>query len=86
MIRTQIQLTEAQAEVLKRLARERRVSMAALIREAVDELVSRGSERDVRWERAMSVVGKYRDREGATDVAENHDRYFAEAVRDWRSS
>ena len=36
MIRTQIQLTEAQAEKAKRLAAERGVSMAEVIRELID--------------------------------------------------
>ena len=84
MIRTQIQLTEHQAEVLRRLAHERRVSMAALIREAVDRLIDREDDRDERWRRALSVVGKYRDKAGATDLGVNHDKYLADAYEDWR--
>jgi len=34
-----MQLTERQAEILKRVAFERHTSMAAVIREAVDEVV-----------------------------------------------
>lgn len=75
MIRTQIQLTEEQARVLERLSRRRGVSKAALIREALDRLVEEeGGER--RWERALSVVGKFRS--GAHDVSGEHDRYLAE--------
>lgn len=32
-----------------------------------------------RWERALAVVGAFEDR--ATDVAERHDDYLAEAFR-----
>lgn len=84
MVRTQIQLTEEQAEVLRHLAHERRVSMASLVREAVDRLIDHDDDRDERWRRALSVVGKYRDKEGATDVGVNHDKYLAEAYEDWR--
>jgi Arc/MetJ-type ribon-helix-helix transcriptional regulator len=84
VVRTQVQLTEKQAEVLRRLAHERRISMAALVREAVDRMIERDDDREERWRRALSVVGKYRDKEGATDVAVNHDKYLAEAYEDWR--
>lgn len=79
MIRTQVQLTEEQAGELKRLAAERGVSMAQLIREGVDStLRGAGSARD--WDRARSVLGKYRS--GAADVSEQHDRYLADAFGD----
>ena len=77
MIRTQIQLTEAQLERLKRLAAERGVSIAAIVREAVDRLGT-DSERHARRQRALSVVGKYRS-DGAGDIAERHDEYLADA-------
>lgn len=77
MIRTQIQLTEEQAVALERLARRRGVSKAALVREGVERVIeSDGGEG--KWERMLAAIGKHRDREGATDVAENHDRYLAE--------
>lgn len=79
MVRTQIQLTEAQAAKLKRLSAESGLSMAALIREAVDRLV-RGTDPDARWERALAVVGKYAS--GQSDVGEEHDRYLVEAFGD----
>ena len=82
MVRTQIQLTAAQAEGLRRLARRRGVSMAQLIRESVDQTLE-ATDRDVLWERAFAVVGKYVDKDGATDVAERHDEYLADAYQDW---
>lgn len=77
MVRTQIQLTESQSEQLRRRAAERRVSMAALIREAVDRSLVE-SEREGRVERAMEAVGKHPST-GPTDVAEQHDRYLSDA-------
>jgi hypothetical protein len=82
MVRTQISLTTEQAERLNRLARQRGVSMAALVREAVDASFER-DDREERWQRALSMIGKYRSKDGATDVAENHDKYLAEIYHDW---
>lgn len=81
----QIQLTAAQAAGLRRLAAKRGVSMAALIREGVDRTLE-GDERALMWEGALSVLGKYTDRDGATDVAEEHDRYLDDAYFHWRRS
>jgi hypothetical protein len=84
MVRTQVQLTEEQMERLRRASVERGVSIAALIREAVDRTLE-VSDRERRWELAMSVVGTSRDVDGATDVSERHDDYFADAVEErWR--
>jgi Ribbon-helix-helix protein, copG family len=83
MVRTQIQLTEDQMMRLRLASAERGVSIAALIRDAVDRALAE----DLRagdWERALSVVGKYRDIEGATDVSTKHDDYLADAYEDWR--
>lgn len=76
MVRMQIRPTEAQARELKRLATQRKVSVAEVIREAVDRELEQES-RAARWERAMGVVGKYSS--GIDDIAERHDDYLAEA-------
>lgn len=76
MIRTQMQLREDQVRALKRKAAERGVSMAQVIRDAIDQSLDRDDE-DVKWERAFSVVGKFRS--GLSDVSERHDDYLAEA-------
>jgi Arc/MetJ-type ribon-helix-helix transcriptional regulator len=81
MIRTQIQLTEEQAAKLKRLAAARDVSMAEVIRDAVDRL----ADRDGRAERlalAVSVLGKFHDIAGKTDVSVRHDEYLAEILEE----
>ncbi|MGH8886058.1 MAG: ribbon-helix-helix protein, CopG family [Egibacteraceae bacterium] len=77
MIRTQISLTEEQMEALRRVAADRGVSIAAVVRGAVDELIDRDDRRRL-MQRALSVAGKYRDIEGATDVGRRHDDYLAE--------
>jgi hypothetical protein len=78
MIRTQIQLTDEQAAAAKRLAAERGISMAEVIRQALDRELRSGSDRTERWRRALSVVGKFHDIEGKTDVSERHDDYLAD--------
>lgn len=74
MIRTQIQLTESQVRRLKQLATERGVSIAALIREAVDRHIVGRDPQSVR-ERAVNSIGGFRS--GLPDVSEEHDRYLA---------
>lgn len=80
MIRTQIQLSEEHYRALKKEAARRGVSIAALVREGVEKVL-RETETATSAEkrkRALDVVGKFRDLEGATDVSTNHDKYLAE--------
>ena len=77
MIRTQIQLTEAQANSLRLLAGKEGVSMAELIRSSIDRyLQASGRETDPELTaKAREIAGKYGS--GIPDLAENHDRYYA---------
>ena len=79
MIRTQIQLTEEQSRRVKTVAQEENVSMAQVIRDAIDAWLEQRSKPRAadRWERSLSLVGKFRS--GLSDIAENHDAYLAEA-------
>jgi hypothetical protein len=77
MIRTQIQLTEEQAEKAKRLAAVRGVSMAEVIRQLLDAAPER-DDRAERFARALAAVGIGRDIEGKTDVGVRHDEYLAD--------
>jgi len=80
MIRTQIQLSEAQARKLKAAARRDGISLAEAIRRLVDRgLAEAGTDRAQRYERGAKVLGKFRDRRGARDVATQHDAYLDEA-------
>jgi predicted DNA-binding ribbon-helix-helix protein len=79
MERTQISLEHEQAERLRRLARERGVSMAHLVREAVDRTYGSALASPTRaelWERALSAVSS--GASGLADVAESHDAYLDE--------
>lgn len=76
MVRLQVQLTDAQIAALRRSARAREMSVASIVREAVDRhLAAEGV--DDAWARALSVVGRYRG--GTENVSVEHDAYLDEA-------
>ncbi len=79
MVRTQIQLSEEQAQALKEQAARQDTSMAALIRQAVDEwLRSAGAfDREERKRRALELAGRYHS--GHSDLSSEHDRHLVEA-------
>jgi hypothetical protein len=79
MIRTQIQLTENQVQALKKIAASRRVSVAKLIRQAVDSMIKSSPlvDPEERYKRAMDIVGKFHS--GKHDVSEKHDTYLMDA-------
>jgi hypothetical protein len=60
---------------LRAIAAERGVSIAALIREAVDRQLVTGGAR-ARRERLIRSIGGFRSGQG--DVSRDHDRYLAE--------
>jgi len=76
MVRTQIQLTEDQVKALKRISMPRRLSIAELIRRAVDTLIKSSTVVDVkeRHRRAIEIVGQFSS--GKRDISKNHDRYL----------
>lgn len=83
MIRTQISFDEEQYAKLQARARAEGVSMAALVRDAVDAKL--GAEDQVRRRvvrRALSVIGIARGGQAA-NVSEDHDRYLDEAYGEW---
>ena len=79
MVRTQIQLTEDQAKALKKIAQSRHLSVAELIRKAVDTVIKSSTVINVeeRHKRAMEIVGKFGS--GKCDVSKKHDLYLREA-------
>ncbi|HKY51390.1 MAG TPA: CopG family transcriptional regulator [Candidatus Limnocylindria bacterium] len=80
MKRLQIQLTDEQEAAIRRHAARHGRSVAAVVRQAVDRYVGQEA-RKGGAARVMALAGKYRDREGARDVARNHDRYLGDAYR-----
>ena len=80
MVRTQIQLTEEQAQALKRMSARQGKSVAEIIRMSVDDLIRRGGEKDpveIR-QRALQAAGKLN---GPSDLSSNHDQYLADAFQ-----
>jgi hypothetical protein len=75
VIRTQISLTETQMARLRAASLREGVSIAQLIREAVDRTLPDDDLR-ARRKRALAAVGCIA--EGAPDAARNHDRYLAD--------
>lgn len=76
MVRTQIQLTEEQARYLKRLAHEKKISMAELIRRSIDRYLQEQVSPDERKQKLLSVIGMVDS--GIDDLGERHDQYLAE--------
>ena len=82
MIRTQIQLSENQVRSIKQLAATLGVSMAEIIRRAIDDKIKeefRPSREEVR-ERAMRAGGRFSVE--IKDLSTNHDQYLAEAFEE----
>ena len=80
MVRTQIQLTEEQAQKLKMMAAERDVSLSELIRQSVELLIANSRNLPVseRRKRAMAIAGRFRSGDGDANVSGEHDAYLAE--------
>ena len=79
MIRTQVQLTESQVQALRKMAVSRRVSIARLIRQAVDSMIESSPQPDPeeRRKRALEIVGKFGS--GQHDISTKHDDYLPDA-------
>jgi hypothetical protein len=80
MIRTQIQLTDEQADALRRRASSENVSIAELVRRAIDAFTRTGppSAREVR-RRAMQAAGRFAS--GVSHTSSRHDEALADAFR-----
>lgn len=79
MVRTQIQLDEATYEALRRRAFEKGVSMSAIAREELAKALriekpKKYSTKDFSW------IGAGRSRDGRTNIAEERDQAFVEAI------
>lgn len=78
MIRTQIRLTEEQlAAALRHRAAERGVSVAGLVRAAVDRQLA-DDDSTARRQRMIDVLRNAHYRSNFTDISERHDDYLAE--------
>lgn len=81
MVRTQIQLTDDQARMVKKLATARGVSIAEIIRQAVEGIIhsSPAIDREERVKRAREIVGKFSS--GKSDISGKHDAYLEAAYK-----
>ena len=96
MVRTMVQLTEEQVKALKKLAKARKTSMAQLVRESVDQYIVTAPKElthEEKRQRALAFLQyikeneeKFRDSEGKTDIAINHDKYLEEIYSTWKKS
>ncbi len=82
MVRTQIQLTEEQAKAVRRIAASRHLSIAELIRQAIDSMIKSPTFAGLeeRQNRAIEVIGKFSS--GKRDISKHHDRYLADAYQE----
>lgn len=82
MVRTQVQLTPKQLKILRSRARRLNVSVAELVRRAVDAYVAAeiAPSFEERRRRAIEAAGRFGS--GKTDVAKRHDDYLAETYRE----
>lgn len=81
MVRTQIQLPEQQVSTLKQLALQQHVSMAELIRRAVELFTASPEAGNLqeRKQRALAAAGRFHS--GHDDIAARHDDYLAKAFK-----
>lgn len=79
MVRTQIQLTEEQVMALKKIALSRHLSIAEIIRQAVDTVIRTDTVVGIeeRRKRAIDIVGRFSS--GKRDISRKHDTYLVEA-------
>jgi len=77
LIRTQIQLSQRQSNILKDLSTTRKESIASLIRQAIDQFIASGApNRTGLYEQALTVVGKFQAE--SPDISVEHDKYLDE--------
>jgi hypothetical protein len=81
MVQTQVQLTEEQAQALKRLAAARQSTVAELVRQSIDRLIlqSVGAEDKEKRQRAILAAGRFHS--GQSTISVEHDQHLAEAYQ-----
>ena len=83
MVRMQIQFTEDEVAALRHEAAQRRLSISAVVREAVDSRLAQpppGPSRDELVRRSLAAMGRFHS--GTGDVSARHDEYFADSILD----
>ena len=85
MVRAQVQFDAAQHRRLKELTAKRGVSVAQLVREGVEVLLSADRAASP-WDEVFEIVGKYGRGAPPENVGREHDLFLDEAYGDWRES
>lgn len=81
MVRTQIQLTDAQSRGLKALAAAEGRSMAEVIRDGVDALLRTRGVVDREAVKARSIAALGRFKSGTRHLGSRHDDHLADAFQ-----
>ena len=76
MIRTHIRLTEEQTRALKERAVLQRISVAQIVRDAIDRALADDTRDHSQWRRALALMGRFSG--GPSDVSTHHEAYLAE--------
>jgi predicted Ser/Thr protein kinase len=79
MRRTQVSLTDEQIKALRQEAVRRGVSMAEVVRDAIEDHLQHASQGEM-IRRALAVVGRFSS--GRSDVALEHDRELEQGYAD----
>lgn len=80
MVRTQIQISEDQAEALRSRAAREKVSVSELVRRAVDAFIrSNRPSLEEQRDRAMKAAGRFAS--GTHDTSTRHDEVLGDAFR-----
>ena len=79
MVRTQIQLTERQAAMIRRVAAIHHISMAEAIRRGIDQFLKTNLVVDPKEQRERALAAAGRFRSGHADTSAEHDDALAEA-------
>lgn len=80
MVRTQIQITEEQSDLLKQVAKEENISIAKLIRLSIDHLVKNRfviNEAEKKKNAMLAVNQSFHS--GIKNISTNHDQYLTES-------
>ncbi|MBK6847779.1 MAG: CopG family transcriptional regulator [Proteobacteria bacterium] len=79
MVRTQVQLSAELAEAVKRRAEAEKVSVAEIIRRALDGALTQGAPLDQARVRARAAAAAGTFGSGVAEISSRHDEFLAEA-------
>jgi Arc/MetJ-type ribon-helix-helix transcriptional regulator len=85
MVRMQVQFTEEQLAQLKKIAKDSDRSISDVVRESVDELITKKRQRYTpeQIEAAMRFAGGGSSGQPGSNIAREHDRYLDEIYGDF---